>query len=175
MNAPFSRPKLTFADRARALAWAKEWKSDCLDTFSVAERKVGDLLRLFEARKSVFGTVALRAPTRTAFVELRRKLQAKGHCKDKRRHLDGTLGKLEAAFEWRNHLSHGELEMWVGRSNQWLLTLCHSEGNCAGPVRWFAYPVGEAEAMQSNLFCEVQSFVQRADELSAALEGQVPA
>ena len=165
MNAPFQFPLTGFVDDVQALAWAKEWRSDCLDAFARVETRLGDLLKAMADASLLLGKVKIGQPTRPSFDHLREKLQAKGHWKGERRRFDASLDPLERLLDFRPQVAHGELRVWHGRSGQWLLTLRQPEGHCAGPIRWHAYPFKDADAMRTDLQSRSAAFVDRAMDL----------
>ena len=165
MNAPFQPPALTFADHHQALLWAKEWRSDCLDAFAKAETEIGQLLLALKA----LGKVKLAQPTRPSFEHLRERLEAKGHWKIERRRFNERLTPIDRLLDFRPQLAHGELDVWHGKADRWLLTLRQADGQCAGPVRWHAYPLVEANRKRCELQNEVRLLGERAAELIARL------
>lgn len=159
MNAPFRVPaSLSFQSKDDALDWAKRWRSDCLDQYGRCELEIGELLCCLARTRWIASKVKLKQPARQAFDQLRSHLLSKGHWKNERRRFDAGLEPVDALLGWRPNVAHGILDVWQGRTAQWLVILQRPEGQPASPVRYYAFTFEEAATKLDELRRETEAF-----------------
>ena len=170
MNAPF-RP-ITSDDHKQQLDRALHWCASYIQQFAETEIIVGDCVQLFTATKKAGVRVRTGPQIRAAIEEVKRLTTGKGAFAKVGKPLALSLSAIERQhIDWRAHLTHGVLDVWRGRKDQWLITLHYREADNGGPVRWHAIPFADAEDKLESMTELVRKFRQRFDAVESQLRG----
>lgn len=139
MSAPFIPPR---SENTHELASqrASKWRGDCIQQFAQLEKLIVDALQLIAASKPG-AKVNCGGQIRQQFDELKRLTSPK---KSKVHFVAKSLCEIDRLIDWRAHLTHGILGVWLGCKGQWLLTFHHRDAG-GGPLRMYALPWSDAE------------------------------
>ena len=160
MNAPFDPSK---SDFDLATQRAAKWRGDCIQQFAELEKTLGDALQsIAESKANV--KVRRTGAIRQQFDELKRVTSAKS---SKVQFVAKSLCEIDRLIEWRAHLTHGVLGVWLGSKGQWLLTLHHRDAN-GGPLRMHA----QAEQTLQSLSQEVEKLQKRVISMNLTLNSK---
>lgn len=175
MNAPFHH-SASSEDHQQQLDRALHWCASYIQQFAETEIIVGDCLQLFAATKKAGVRVKTGLQIRSSIEELRRLTSGKGAFAKVGKPLALSLAAIEREhLDWRAHLTHGVLDVWRGRKGNWLITLHYRETDNAGPVRWHAIPLSDAEARLESIAELVRKFRQRFDAVERQLDKRLAA
>lgn len=164
MNAPFDHLTSMADAHDGAVERASKWRGDFIQQFAELEKSLGDALQLL-ARSRPSSRIKCNGPIRQQFDELKKLTSSKA---SKLNYVAKSLSEIDRLIEWRAHLTHGVLGVWLGSKGQWLLTLQHRDPN-GGPLRMHALPWTEAENKLLLLSQEVEKLKKRVISMNGTL------
>ena len=167
MNAPFNHSETKVDAFEHAMQRASRWRGDCIQQFAELEKLIVDALHLIAASKPN-SKVKSSGLIRQQLDELKRQTSPKG---SKVHFVSKSLCEIDRLIEWRAHLTHGILGVWLGAKGQWLLTFQHRDPN-DGPLRLHALTWEDAEQKLELLSREVDTFKRRAVSMARALQAE---
>ena len=164
MNVPFDHSKAGHEAHDVATQQASKWRGDCIQQFAELEKLIVDALQLIAASKPSV-KVKYGGAIRQQLDELKRLTGLKN---SKVHFVAKSLCEIDRLIEWRAHLTHGILGVWLGSRGQWLLTFQHRDVG-GGPLRLHALPWADAEQKLELLAQEVETLRKRVVSMNLIL------
>ncbi len=165
MNAPFDHSNSENDSHDLAMQRASQWRGDCIQQFAELELLIVNALHLIAASKPS-SKVKSSGKIRQQFDELKRLTSPKA---SKIHFVSKSLSEIDRLIEWRAHLTHGVLGVWLGTKGQWLLTFQHHDPN-DGPIRMHALTAAAAGEKLDLLTQEVATLRKRVNSVKLLLQ-----
>ena len=148
---------------------ATKWRGQCIQSFAELELIIETTLRDLADRAIVDQAITVGTPVGQAFKQMRKLTGARGPFASDAAEIHSVLEELARWFEWRAHLTHGVLKMWLDDEGAWLVVLSHrSAGD--GTIRSFAISWQDARLMQKELTEKVSALRTKVPAFLKALK-----